>query len=157
AGLLSVAPSSSVYFDWNNTNSFANNFQISVPGLLPTAFTYSNSVGTGIGGTADIDFGGAAGGTDSTAVFMNNAYDFSYSGAVLNISMMFKYKAPTANNRVLQLGFVNRPSTLTGERLTAFMSARVNSTAQPATTTQMQTQSKVNVGTGTIDGVSTNG
>ena len=57
--------------------------------------------------------------TDGVSVFMNNAYDFSYSGAVLNISMLVKIKAPTINNRLLQIGFLNRPSTLTGERLTA--------------------------------------
>src|SRR5439155_16086684 len=124
----------------------------SVPGLLPTAFVYSNAPSGGAGNTADIDFGPSAAGGDSTAVFMNNAYDFSYNGAVLNISMLFKFKAPTANNRTLQLGFLNRPSTLTAERLTAFMSARVNTTNQPGTLCTIQAQSKVNVGTATIDG-----
>src|SRR5207302_664126 len=39
----------------------------------------------------------------------------------------------------------------------AFMSARVNTTNQPGTLCTIQAQSKVNVGTATIDGVQTNG
>src|SRR5207244_1564358 len=72
--------------------------------------------------------------------------------AVLNISMLVKIKAPSNNNRALQIGFLNRPSTLTGERLTAFMSLRVSSTNQPALGYAIQSQGKVNVGTATLDG-----
>src|SRR5438270_14076686 len=35
AAVLTVQPSSSVYFDFNTPGQFANNFQISVPGLRP--------------------------------------------------------------------------------------------------------------------------
>src|SRR5205823_9546997 len=115
----------------------------------------SNALSGGVGNSAAIDFGPNAGGVDSTAVFMNNAFDFSYNGAVLNISMMVKVKAPTSNNRLLQLGFLNRPSTLTGERLTAFMSLRASSTAFPALSYGLQSQSKVNIGATTIDGTTT--
>src|SRR3989442_8598390 len=55
--VLSIQLGSSVYFDFNTPGQFANNFQISAAGVLPTAFTYLNAISGGVGNSPCIDFG----------------------------------------------------------------------------------------------------
>lgn len=163
---LTVIPMSGVSFDFNTPGQYLNTpyFRDTsdwVNSALPAVpFEVVNGgVGTGAGSGA-LDM--TAGTTDNTSVLMPLAYDFSVDGRTLFASVMVKVKAPTANNRLMQLGFqtlnvstqVNRgtQSSLTGIDGNAFMTVRINSTAQPALTYQLEQQNKVIAGTGTAQG-----
>jgi len=69
--------------------------------------------------------------TDSTAIYKNQSFDFSTTGATLKISEFVNVVANTGTgNRLLQLGFVNEnTSGLNGNAGLAFMSLRLSTAA----------------------------
>jgi uncharacterized repeat protein (TIGR01451 family) len=148
AAALNVRPITAVYFDFETVGQYTNN--------LPT---------TGNGGTdpltpvlSEVGSGGAnnsraldliTGNTSlSDSAFPAIAYDFSVNGRVLRQSIMFKAKAPAANDTAIQIGFASKPSRLdSGDEQVASMSVKVRSTAQPALTYVMEERHKVFTGT----------
>ena len=158
--MLTVTPISGITFDFNTPGQYINTpFWMDtadwVNSVLPAVPYESTFGGITNGGALDM----TAGGTENTSVLMPLSYDFSLSGKTLFASMMVKVKAPSSNNRLLQFGFqtlnvktqVNRgvQSSLTGIDGNGVMTVRLNSTAQPALTYQMEQQTKVIAGTGT--------
>jgi hypothetical protein len=155
----------SFFVDFNTANQFTDNFNVyqnaATPVVSFTGSPYTQGAASGIGGTGGIDVtagGGTTGLTsDSTAIYKNSTFDFSTSGTSLTISAMMKI-IPTSEtgNRLLQLGFVNDPTSgMNGNAGLAFTSMRFNppgttgASGSVAYTPQWQT--KVAAGTTTVN------
>jgi hypothetical protein len=120
--------------DFNTTGQLANNFNIYQNTTPPvtnaaTGSPYLQSPIGGIGnGGAVAVLAPATGITaDSTAIFKNQSFDFSTTGATLTISQYINVVANTGGgNRLLQLGFVNEnTSGMNGNAGLSFMSLRL--------------------------------
>src|SRR6476469_10061171 len=111
AALIAKAQAQSFFEDFNTAGSYANNFNVYITATPPGTNPYSQTAGSGIGGSTGISVSNAAGTTpDSTSIYKNSTFDFSSSGSSLTVSAMMKI-VPTVEtgNRLLQLGFVNDP------------------------------------------------
>lgn len=147
--MLNVRPISAVYFDFNTVGQFTNNLPNTGNGgqdpLVPIPFEVNSG---GVNNTRALDLLNGNGSLNDSA-FTNIAYDFSAQGKVLRGSIMFKAKAPAANDTVMMIGFASRPSRLdSGDDALAFMGVKVRSSAQPALTYIMEGRHKVFAGTG---------
>jgi hypothetical protein len=149
AALIARTQAQDVLLNFNTAGDFANNFNVYQNTATPTvSFTgspYTESATDGIGGTGGLLVSAGTGITgDSTGVYKNSTFDFGSSGKALTISSMLKVITPTETaNRVLQLGFVNEPTSgLNGNTGLAFMSLRFNPTATTSTIFAPQWQTK---------------
>jgi hypothetical protein len=146
--LLNVRPITAVHFDFETVGQFTNNLPTTGNGgtdpLVPVAF----EVGTGgVGNTRALDLL-TGNGSVSDAAFTAMAYDFSAQGKILRGSVMFKLKAPTANDTVMMIGFAGKPSRLdSGDENVAFMGVKLRSSAQPALTYILEGRHKLFAGT----------
>ena len=177
AATLSVVPVSAFSLDFNSPGQFTNapynmvgndwiqgggttlvNNQPFGPIIPFEVSTGGVGVATG-GGGLDLMFNV---GNDVTYTFLPLKYDFTASGAALSASIMVKIKFPVANNRAMQIGFVNvtngHPAVgnnviagVNSVANTEFMTAILQSTAQPAPTYQLQFQHKVFAGTANVN------
>lgn len=161
---LTVVPVAGVTFDFNVPGQFTN----TPYGMFnPLGNNWVNSALPSVpfetprGGIGEAPGGGAldliAGGTDNSSTLLPLAYDFSLSGKTLTASIMIKLKAPSANQRATQIGFITTTNTFNGSVWTigrlatdnglGFMSVIFQSTAQPALTYHLRTQYKPISGT----------
>jgi len=149
AAVLGVRPITAVYFDFETVGQFTNNLPNnggSDP-LTPIPFEVASG---GVNNTRALDLINANA-TLNDSAFPAMPYDFSVNGRVLRASIMFKAKAPAANDTAMQLGFASKASRLdNGDEQVAFMSVKLRSTAQPALTYVMEERHKVFAGTTVI-------
>jgi len=135
AALIAKTQAQSFFEDFNTAGSYANNFNAYINATPPGTNPYSQSAASGVGGSGGIDIAAAATGitVDSTSIYKNSTFNFANSGSSLTVSAMMKIVPTTENgNRLLQLGFVNDPTSgMNGNAGLAFTSMRFN---PPATT-----------------------
>jgi hypothetical protein len=129
AALIAKTQAQSFFEDFNTAGSYANNFNVFSNATPAGANPYSQSTTSGVGGSGGIDVSNATGTTpDSTSIYKNSTFNFANSGSSLTVSAMMKI-VPTAENgnRLLQLGFVNDPTSgMNGNAGFAFTSMRFN-------------------------------
>jgi autotransporter-associated beta strand protein len=146
--VLNVRPISAVHFDFDTVGQSTNNLPTTGNGgtdpLVPVVF----EVGAGgVGNTRALDLLTGNGSVGDSA-FPAMAYDFSAQGKILRGSVMFKLKAPTANDTVMMIGFAGKVSRLdSGDENVAFMGVKLRSSAQPALTYILEGRHKVFAGT----------
>jgi hypothetical protein len=139
AGLALISKSNAqVSLNFNTPGDYLNSFNLyanTSGGLsLPPSDVrnpYKESLTAGVDGTGGISIVAAgANGTipDSTSIYKLGSYDFGTVGSTLTISSMVKIGTTTeTGNRLLQLGFVNEPTSgLNGNAGLAFTSLRFN-------------------------------
>jgi hypothetical protein len=142
-----------VFYDFNTPGSFSNmyyNVQFNdwVHNLIPPQWFEVRTGGVGNSGAVDMIVGSG----DATIYATPVTYDFTQDGKTLTMSTMVKLKAPTANNRMTQIGFAAPGMAYSGTApgLTAigindttpqgFMTVILQSTAQPALTYELRFQ-----------------
>jgi hypothetical protein len=140
------AAAQATLLDFNTVGQFTNNFGgrfLQTPGTAEVWFestTNGGVGGAGVGGALDGVLGSA---NDTTLTYLGDAYDFSQDGKTINVSMMVKIKAPTANNRALHLGFMcSTNQSMNDVAPAAYVSVRLNSVAQPALTYAVEMQNR---------------
>jgi hypothetical protein len=119
-----------VSVDFNTPGQLANQFNIyqnATPGL-GSPYAQFPIGGLGNGGAVAVLPAATNVTADSTAIFKNQSFDFSKTGAQVGISEYINVVANTAGgNRLLQLGFVNEnTSGMNGNAGLAFMSLRLS-------------------------------
>lgn len=155
---LTVTPITGISFDFNSPGQYTNTPYYMVFNDWLNVSEPPNTILPGVtfespdGGVGPVPGSGAlnlinANGQENTITLLPVTYDFSLDGKTLTASAMFKAKAPTANNRSTQIGFVvqtntgiNNGAAVQGPQ--AFMTAILQSTAQPALTYQLRLQHK---------------
>jgi len=160
AAVLTVTPIVGISFDFDSPGQFTN-----VPNALVFNDWLYTSVGTFVAGWPAVTFesldggvGPAPGsgsldlipgnGNENTITVVPVTYDFSLPGKTLVASAMFKAKAPTANGRSTQIGFVTTTNFgINDNNPQGFMTAILQSTAQPALTYELRFQYRRTDGT----------
>jgi hypothetical protein len=129
AAFLATTHAQSFFEDFNTAGSYANNFNVYINATPAGTNPYSQSATGGVGGSGVINVSSAAGTTpDSTSIYKNTTFNFANSGSSLTVSAMMQI-VPTSEtgNRLLQLGFVNDPTSgMNGNAGLAFTSLRFN-------------------------------
>lgn len=146
---LGICASGAIAFDFDTVGQLTNNFGAKNAQTPANAAAFYEVRTNGVAGSGSLDGNGLS--PDSTFTVLGSPYDFSRDGRSLNMSMMVKIKAPTANTRTLSFGFISMTNSSINTALNmSYMTVRLNTVAQPALTFQVEQQHKLTNVTGNI-------
>ncbi len=151
--ILTVTPRTGFSLDFDAPGQYTNNFNArDITGVFNGA-VWGEAGNVGVGGSRGIDAFRSS--SDEIGnVYWQQPLSFGEVGTVLNASIMFKYKVPSANNKVVQLGVIAANNVVNNDALVstvsstnnnfyntlslAYLSVRLNTTNQPGNDTQLQ-------------------